>query len=171
VQVSPTEIEDTLLAHPGRLIVDAAVAGVPGARLADERVPRAWVVLSPEGKRRGERYVVGTLDSWVRDRLSRPKWLRGGVQVVEEVRGMWRVACAVGLRRSADTSWTDSEAADGESVTSEVAAGLRGGCAEGRARAREVMTKELCKRGCLHEAVRSFNSLGVYFVMPYHVSL
>ncbi|KAI0036569.1 hypothetical protein K488DRAFT_82009 [Vararia minispora EC-137] len=84
-QVSPVEIEDTILAHPEGLASDVAVAGVPGARMLDERVPRAWVTLSLHGKRKGERYVAKALDEWVRTTLSRPKWLRGGVQVIDEI--------------------------------------------------------------------------------------
>jgi len=84
-QVSPTEIENTLLEHPEELITDVAVAGVPGTRLDDEMVPRAWVVLSEKGKRKGRTYVLSTLDKSVRSRLSKPKWLRGGMQVVDEI--------------------------------------------------------------------------------------
>ena len=48
-QVSPTEIENALLAYPEKLIADVTVAGVSGGRTSDEKVPRAWVVLSEEG--------------------------------------------------------------------------------------------------------------------------
>ncbi|KAA1469624.1 acetyl-CoA synthetase-like protein [Dentipellis sp. KUC8613] len=86
-QVSPTEIEDVLLQHPERLIADCAVAGVrtAHARLADERVPRAWVVLSAAGRTRGHATVLAALDAWARGRLSKHKWLRGGYQVVDEI--------------------------------------------------------------------------------------
>jgi hypothetical protein len=69
-----------------------AVAGVKGERLMDELVPRAWVVLSDAGKERGEEAVLAAIDKWVRSRLSKHKWLRGGFQVVEEVsHGYWYV--------------------------------------------------------------------------------
>ena len=84
-QVSPLEIEDTLLAHPGKLISDVAVAGVPGTRMSDEKVPRAWAVLSERGRRMSRKQVTHELDAWVKERLSRPKWLRGGIGFVEEV--------------------------------------------------------------------------------------
>ncbi|TFY65785.1 hypothetical protein EVG20_g5303 [Dentipellis fragilis] len=86
-QVSPTEIEDVLLQHPEQLIADCAVAGVrtAHARLADERVPRAWVVLSAAGRSRGHATVLAALDAWARGRLSKHKWLRGGYQVVDEI--------------------------------------------------------------------------------------
>ncbi|KAG0706739.1 hypothetical protein DFH29DRAFT_980202 [Suillus ampliporus] len=85
MQVSPVEIEDTLLSHPNKLITDATVAGVSGGRTSDERIPRAWVVLSPAGVALGEKEVVAQLDAWVRERLSRYKWLRGGIGSVEAI--------------------------------------------------------------------------------------
>ena len=85
VQVSPTEIEDTLRAHPDRLLNDVAVAGVSGGRTSDERNPRAWLVLSDAGRELGAEATVARLDAWVRKSLSKYKWLRGGIEVVEEV--------------------------------------------------------------------------------------
>jgi acyl-CoA synthetase (AMP-forming)/AMP-acid ligase II len=85
MQVSPTEIEDTLLAQPDRLIIDVAVAGVSGGRTVDEKIPRAWIVLSEAGMTRGPVAVVQTLETWSRQNLSKYKWLRGGVEIVENV--------------------------------------------------------------------------------------
>jgi hypothetical protein len=62
-----------------------AVAGVKGERLSGELVPRAWIVLSNTGKEQGVEAVLAGLDEWVRSRLSKHKWLRGGLQVVDEV--------------------------------------------------------------------------------------
>ncbi|CDO76103.1 hypothetical protein BN946_scf184649.g29 [Trametes cinnabarina] len=84
-QVSPTEIEEVLLAHPDKLILDVTVAGVSGGRTVDEKVPRAWIVLSEEGKRKGETEVVQELHTWVQKNLSKYKWLRGGIEVVDEI--------------------------------------------------------------------------------------
>jgi acyl-CoA synthetase (AMP-forming)/AMP-acid ligase II len=84
-QVSPTEIEDTILEHPSRFITDVAVAGVKGERLSDERVPRAWVVLSTLGKQQGAEAVFAALQEWTRSRLSKYKWLRGGIQTIDEI--------------------------------------------------------------------------------------
>ncbi|OSD07162.1 acetyl-CoA synthetase-like protein [Trametes coccinea BRFM310] len=84
-QVSPTEIEEAILAHPDKLIVDVTVAGVSGGRTSDEKVPRAWIVLSEEGKRRGEKEVVQELHTWVQKNLSKYKWLRGGIEIVDEI--------------------------------------------------------------------------------------
>ncbi|KAI0309886.1 acetyl-CoA synthetase-like protein [Amylostereum chailletii] len=85
VQVSPSEIEDALLEHAGGLIVDVAVAGVPGTRMVDEKVPRAWVVLSDLGRQKGEKAVIEILEVWIKERLSKQKWLRGGIQVIDEI--------------------------------------------------------------------------------------
>lgn len=85
-QVSPTEIENVLLAQPEKLILDVTVAGVSGGRTSDEKVPRAWIVLSDEGKQRGAEAVVQALHTWIQKNLSKYKWLRGGIEVVEEVR-------------------------------------------------------------------------------------
>jgi acyl-coenzyme A synthetase/AMP-(fatty) acid ligase len=85
VQVSPLEIEDVLLLQPDKLILDVTVAGVSGGRTSDEKIPRAWVVLSEAGKQRGSAAVVKALEAWSRKNLSKVKWLRGGFEIVEEV--------------------------------------------------------------------------------------
>ena len=84
-QVSPVEIEKCLLEHPGKFINDLTVAGVSGGRITDEKVPRAWIVLSSAGKKHGVASVVRELNAWHQKNLSKYKWLRGGIQVVEEV--------------------------------------------------------------------------------------
>jgi len=43
------------------------------------------VVLTPAGKNAGEKEVVTALDAWVKENLSRFKWLRGGIEVTEEI--------------------------------------------------------------------------------------
>ncbi|KZT73820.1 acetyl-CoA synthetase-like protein [Daedalea quercina L-15889] len=85
LQVAPSEIEALLMAHPERLVVDACVAGVSGGRTSDEKVPRAWVVLSETGRMRGRREVIQKLDEWTRKNLSKYKWLRGGIDAVDEI--------------------------------------------------------------------------------------
>ncbi|KXN90934.1 putative 4-coumarate--CoA ligase 1 [Leucoagaricus sp. SymC.cos] len=85
-QVSPVEIEDVLLANPKQLITDATVAGVSGhGRTLDEKVPRAWVVLSPKGKKVGSKAAVKELENWHKKNLSKYKWLRGGIEIVDEI--------------------------------------------------------------------------------------
>lgn len=85
-QVAPTEIEDAILAQPDRLVKDVCVAGVTGGRTSDEKIPRAWVVLGDAGRRRGAQETIKTLDDWVKQNLSRYKWLRGGYEIVDAVR-------------------------------------------------------------------------------------
>ena len=85
MQVSPMEIEAVLLAEPRNLITDTAVAGVSGGRISDEKVPRAWVVLSSAGRTLGADATIRELKAWHEDNLSKYKWLRGGIEVVQEV--------------------------------------------------------------------------------------
>lgn len=85
MQVSPAEIENALLAQPDDYIVDCAVCGVSGGRTDDEKIPRAWIVLSAKGREAGESEVKRALDSHVNKVLSRYKRLRGGLEVSNEV--------------------------------------------------------------------------------------
>lgn len=85
MQVAPTEIEDTILAEPNKLVSDVAVAGVSGGRTGDERIPRAWIVLSDAGKRRGAEETIKVLDAHVKNSLSKYKHLRGGIEVIDTV--------------------------------------------------------------------------------------
>ncbi|KAG1855347.1 hypothetical protein DFJ58DRAFT_906090 [Suillus subalutaceus] len=81
----PVEIEDTILAQPDKLITDVSVAGVSGGWTSDERIPRAWIVLSAAGAALGEKEVVTRLDAWVQQRLSWFKWLTGGIEILEVI--------------------------------------------------------------------------------------
>jgi acyl-coenzyme A synthetase/AMP-(fatty) acid ligase len=74
-----------LLAEPSRLIDDCTVVGVSGGRTSDERVPRAWVVLSNAGKQRGAAETIKVLDAYVQKTLSKYKHLRGGIEVVSQL--------------------------------------------------------------------------------------
>ena len=42
-------------------------------------------MLTPAGKKRGVGSVVRELSSWHQKNLSKYKWLRGGIQVVDQV--------------------------------------------------------------------------------------
>ncbi|KAL1727774.1 hypothetical protein EV714DRAFT_275217, partial [Schizophyllum commune] len=67
-------------------VLDVAVAGVRGhGRTSDERVPRAWVVVAPECSAADTQRIIAALHTWTRARLSRHKWLRGGIEVVGEI--------------------------------------------------------------------------------------
>jgi len=72
------------MAHPKKLIIDVSVAGVSGGRTDDEKVPRAWIVLSKEGEALGASETIRELEAWHQTNLSRYKWLRGGIEVVSE---------------------------------------------------------------------------------------
>ena len=87
-QVSPYQIEDALLSDPQGLLADAVVAGVtPSLRSKDERgkAPRAWIVLSDEGKKLGVEAVIKKVEAWYQKALSDHKWLYGGIEIVDEV--------------------------------------------------------------------------------------
>ena len=73
------------MAHPDHLVDDVAVAGVSGGRTSDEKVPRAWIVLSEAGKRKGAAATIKALEEWSQENLAKQKWLRGGIEVVVEV--------------------------------------------------------------------------------------
>ena len=85
VQVSPSELEVALMAQPDGLIEDVLVAGVSGGRTSDEKVPRAWIVLSRAGKRKGATATIKVLEEWSQQTSAKYKWLRGGFEVVTEV--------------------------------------------------------------------------------------
>ncbi|KAI0785238.1 hypothetical protein C8Q75DRAFT_333646 [Abortiporus biennis] len=89
-QVSPTEIEQVLRQHPKKLVEDVCVAGVAGhGRTSDEKVPRAWVVLSEQArklfKENNQQEVLNELEDWTKKNLSSYKWLRGGLEVIDEI--------------------------------------------------------------------------------------
>jgi acyl-CoA synthetase (AMP-forming)/AMP-acid ligase II len=85
LQVAATEVEDTLLEHPEKLVKDACVSGVDNGRGDGSLFVRAWVVLTPEGVKRGSDVVANKLDEWVKQRLSKHKWITGGFEVVDSV--------------------------------------------------------------------------------------
>jgi 4-coumarate--CoA ligase len=85
LQVAATEVEDTLLDHPEKLVVDACVAGVNNDRGDGSLFVRAWIVLSPNGKSQNEEIVTAKLNAWVESRLSKHKHLTGGIEVVDAV--------------------------------------------------------------------------------------
>lgn len=66
---------------------EVSVAGVqlPTARTSDDKAPRAWVVLTEKGKSIPETEAKKRIDDWVKERLSKYKWLRGGIKVIETV--------------------------------------------------------------------------------------
>jgi 4-coumarate--CoA ligase len=95
LQVAATEVEDTLLDHPTGLVRDACVAGVDNGRGDGSLFVRAWVVLTAEGHQQGEEAVAKQLHEWIQGRLSRHKWLTGGIEVVDAVRSMLLMLCVL----------------------------------------------------------------------------
>ena len=94
MQVSPSELETFLLSPSSSsgsvasLITDVTVAGVStshSSRTEDELVPRAWVVPSTAGRALGEVKLKREIEKAVKDGMSKYKWLRGGVEIVDEV--------------------------------------------------------------------------------------
>jgi len=85
LQVAATEVEDTLLSHPEALASDACVAGIDNGRGDGSLFVRAWIVLSPEGHKQSEDVVVRKLNKYVQQRLSKHKWLTGGIEMVDSV--------------------------------------------------------------------------------------
>ncbi|KAK9312637.1 hypothetical protein V1524DRAFT_456310 [Lipomyces starkeyi] len=75
-QVSPSEIEATLLAHSG--VADAAVVGVTPPGRSSE-VPRAYIVRADSSRTESDIHV------WVRERLASYKALDGGVEFVNVI--------------------------------------------------------------------------------------
>ena len=73
------------MAQPGGLIEDVVVADVSESRTLDEKIPRAWVVISQAGKRKGESATIKALEEWSQRSLAKQKRLRGGFEVVTEV--------------------------------------------------------------------------------------
>jgi 4-coumarate--CoA ligase len=84
VGVAPAELEDLLLGHP--LVADAAVIGIPDDYAGE--VPKAFVVLGEDARpRHGEEAtrVKKILDDFVKSKKSRPKWLSGGIEFLDQV--------------------------------------------------------------------------------------
>ncbi|KAL8280602.1 hypothetical protein RQP46_006925 [Phenoliferia psychrophenolica] len=80
IKVAPAELESTLLECP--FVADAAVIGVWQEDQATE-LPRAYVVLSAEGKKQKDGSAA--VRAWVDGRVASHKKLRGGVRVVASV--------------------------------------------------------------------------------------
>ncbi|KAF2095909.1 4-coumarate-CoA ligase-like protein [Rhizodiscina lignyota] len=85
LQVAATEVEDTLLDHPEGFVRDACVAGIDNGRGDGSLFVRAWVVLSAEGKKQPDEAVARKLKEHVESRLSRHKWLTGGIEIVDAI--------------------------------------------------------------------------------------
>ena len=79
------------MAHCKSFMSDVCVAPVPSATSGrggdvDFVAPRAWVVLSEQGVKQGLEKSPNEIHRVVQEHLSRPKWLRGGIEFIDEVR-------------------------------------------------------------------------------------
>ena len=81
-QVSPAEVEACVRLCPG--VVDVAVIGVPAKRKGDGEDVRAFVARDQDSES-GRGLTEGKVYDWVKGRLSRVKWLEGGVGFVEQI--------------------------------------------------------------------------------------
>lgn len=79
LQVAPAELEAVLLQHPE--VTDAAVVGMMLS--ADLELPRAYIVMSTG--RSTSQAQKEEVQKFVADRVSRHKWLAGGIMVVDEI--------------------------------------------------------------------------------------
>ncbi|KAF7795577.1 hypothetical protein EIP86_006739 [Pleurotus ostreatoroseus] len=80
--VPPAELESVLLQHPD--IVDAAVIGIVSEQQATE-LPRAYVVHARGIKPEEHKAFGQEVQEWIKSRVARHKFLRGGVVVVDSV--------------------------------------------------------------------------------------
>ena len=80
LQVAPAELEAVLLTHPD--IADAGVVGTTDGDFGGRELVRAYVMLKEEqqGRVREEEVV-----RWMQGKVSRHKWLTGGVRFVDVV--------------------------------------------------------------------------------------
>lgn len=76
----PTELEGHLLTHP--FILSAAVIGLYSPSQATE-LPRAYVVLQPDIP--ANEKTAKEIAEWMKKKVARHKWLRGGVRFVNEI--------------------------------------------------------------------------------------
>ncbi|GJE91445.1 acyl--CoA ligase [Phanerochaete sordida] len=81
-QVPPAELESVLLQHPD--IVDVGVVGVTDEAEATE-LPRAYVVHKTGLKADEVPIFASAVQEWIKPRVARHKYLRGGVVVIEAI--------------------------------------------------------------------------------------
>lgn len=75
LQVSPSELEDLLLDHPG--IADAAVIGIPDSRSGE--LPRAYIV------RKNDALSAEEVEKFLEGQVAPHKALKGGVEFVKSI--------------------------------------------------------------------------------------
>ncbi|KAK4120124.1 acetyl-CoA synthetase-like protein [Parathielavia appendiculata] len=80
-QVAPAELEAHILAHPA--VADCAVIQVPDDRSGE--VPKAFVVRSPGFASQPAEQVAQIITKHVADHKASYKWIRGGVEFLDEI--------------------------------------------------------------------------------------
>ena len=80
MQVAPAELESHLLAHPS--VSDCVVIGVYSER--EGEVPKAFVVKDSKAKGSDDE-IINDIKKHVENVKSNHKWLRGGVEFIQEV--------------------------------------------------------------------------------------
>ena len=82
LQVAPAELEAHLLTHPS--VNDCVVIGVPSDR--EGEVPKAFVVKSPAvGLEDSDAMVKRDIARHVEKHKSKHKWIKGGIEFIDEV--------------------------------------------------------------------------------------
>ena len=77
--VAPAELEDLLLGHA--VVKDVAVIGVPDTYSGE--LPKAFVVLDKNTQ--GNYSTVEMLQSYVKGKTTRAKWIDGGIEFLDEI--------------------------------------------------------------------------------------
>ncbi|KAJ3461133.1 hypothetical protein MRS44_012000 [Fusarium solani] len=80
-QVAPAELEAHLLTH--RFVADCAVIQVPDARAGE--APKAFVVKTADAGNESDREVAFHINKHVQDHKARHKWLKGGIEFIDEI--------------------------------------------------------------------------------------
>ncbi|KAK0624236.1 hypothetical protein B0T14DRAFT_517716 [Immersiella caudata] len=80
-QVAPAELEAHILTHP--TVADCAVIQTPDERAGE--VPKAFVVRAPEWKGKPEKEVAEAVFKHVAGAKPSYKWIKGGVEFVDEI--------------------------------------------------------------------------------------
>ncbi|KAM5353379.1 hypothetical protein ACJ41O_000029 [Fusarium nematophilum] len=80
-QVVPAELEEMLLTHPA--VADCAVIGVLDSQRGE--APRAYVQRSASSMAQPEDSLAKELDLFIKGRMAKYKWLRGGIFFVESI--------------------------------------------------------------------------------------
>ena len=94
-QVPPAELEGLLITHP-----DVADAGVVGVQVDEQELPRAYIVLrNPTKDVASQRLIAKEVQEWIKSRVGKPKFLRGGVIVIPEIPKRFGHTCRCALFR------------------------------------------------------------------------